>query len=260
MAWNDGLLKLPPVASMFGMVGAMDQVFGAERWTCEFRGLASHCCLAKVTVTLDDGIQVIREALATEGWGPWHYAEVAALRAYEFIGGKVNWPKLPAKVEEPKAALPRPAGTPSAKPITHSLPSAYSGPVPYNDSHTNIPPVSFPKPPQEPEWFGRGIGGWATWKNNCPWTKDVTWHQAVHQEIENPGGRDQPLGYIMRMLGKDKVVEPHLRGPWSDFVGKAKAACIWAMLAKEQRREQEAVDQEQYSEAELPPEDNQTPF
>lgn len=243
MAWNDALLKLPPVASMFGMVGAMDQAFGAEKWTCDFRGIGSCGCLAKVSVTVSEGVQVIREAFSMDSHGPWSYAEVAALRAYEFLGGKVNWPRVVPKVEQVPAALPKPSGTPSAKPMSHSLPSSYSGPVPYNDSHTNIPPVYFPTPPQEPDWFGKGITGFACWqakngKPASPWSKETTWREAVQKEVDNPGGWDQPLNYIMKCIGKEKQIEPNLRRPYADFIGKAKAACIWAMLAKDQKQQE----------------------
>lgn len=260
MAWNDGLLKLPPVASMFGMVGAMDQAFGAEKWTCDFRGIGSCGCLAKVSVTVSEGVQVIREAFSMDSHGPWSYAEVAALRAYEFLGGKVNWPRVAPKVEQVPAALPKPSGTPSAKPMSHSLPSNYSGPVPYNDSHTNIPPVSFPKPPQEPDWFGAKIGGFAT-KKGCSWTKEFTWKQIVDEELANPGGRDQALGFVKWKLGKDAPTfdpkdGPGLKKAWEQFVGRAKAASIWAMLRIDQMRE----ESDGYDEPAVEEEIEETPF
>lgn len=259
MAWNDGLTKLPPVASIQGVVGALDQAFGAENWIPDLRYMSPAYCVARVSVTANE-YQVSREYAALEGIGAWNSAEVAIARVFEFLGGKVNWPKQTSKLEQVPAALPKPSGTPSAKPMSHSLPSNYSGPVPYNDSHTNIPPVSFPKPPQEPDWFGAKIGGFAT-KKGCSWTKEFTWKQIVDEELANPGGRDQALGFVKWKLGKDAPTfdpkdGPGLKKAWEQFVGRAKAASIWAMLRIDQMRE----ESDGYDEPAVEEEIEETPF
>jgi hypothetical protein len=242
-----------PIRSSMSAATYLTQAFGAGGWGNSIGYFSPAWNWCAVTVTFAKS-QVIRT-----GWGvsPEH----AFLKAFELLGGKVEYPKEMPRVEVPPAALPKPQQRQTAPSIGSSLPSSYQGPVPYNDSNTNIPPVAFSKPPQKPDWFRAPIGGYGT-KKAGSWDKTWTWEQLVDQEVSDPKGRDNALGFIQWKLGKDA---PSFDGPnaagmkkaWENFVGRAKSACIWAMLAI-QAKQAEAV--EDYAvPADLEPDDS-VPF
>lgn len=235
------LATKPQVSSVSSASVVLDNVFGKDGWELDvgFMSPAWHWVMLKVHEGPGIGVPVIRKAWALEG------PDVAFLKAYAMLGGKAKLPEptppsVVQKIQRPQAA----------QPIKSALPAvAYNGPTPWgDDSNASVHPLMAPKPPQEPDWFGAKMGGFA--KKRDMSFAEVTWGEAVRQELENPGGRDQPLGYVRWQIEKrDRPKDPKLQRPWENYISRGKAALIWWMQAKDQLAAQGDVQpSEEYEE------------
>lgn len=230
------------VSNVTNAVFLLDSAFGKHRWGMEMAYMSPHWHVATIHVNLtanphDDAVMVLRSGWSDEG------PDRAFLEAYRNIGGRVPVEEEPKQT--PKPARGRAQVTPAAQSrhISGYIPSPYSGPVPYNDSNTDIKPCIFPDPPTEPEWFKDKIGGYGAKKSGGTWTKDLTWGEAVQIELANPGGRDQPLNYIQWRIGNHEPPEdPKYKTHWINFISRGKAAAIWTMLSIQQHQEEELAE------------------
>lgn len=227
--------KGAPVRSMMSVANCMNQAIGRGRWHWEAGYMSPH--YHKVRVSWREG----EDWLCQEAWsdqGP----DVAALLVYQTLGGVAEIPaKKRMEMPEPKAALPSQVQRQPAQHVSSAMPQVrYEGPKPWGDTDAtpHVGPLHVPDPPEEAPWFGEEIAYWC--KSKFP---GMTWAQAIHMEMGNPGGRDQPLSYIKWCIQKREFktpqdptkVKPFMRAH-DKFVGRGKAALIWFEKAMQQRQ------------------------
>lgn len=235
------------VATVKAACHVMNEQYQPDRWGFSYRGLGTSrviCAIERlIEVGTNDGFAWVKR----EGVAPQDEPDKAFLRAFELWGGNVQPSAVEEAVKEAPSAMPKQISRPTAPPISSAMPEQrYDGPKPwFNDSNADIQPLAVPDPPQEPEWFGRACGWWIKNKKGENWG-EMTWQEAVRIELENPGGRNQPLGYARwcienRSFSVQPGTPPDKEQQWRrahyTFVERAKGALIWWSKAKDQMSE-----------------------
>lgn len=216
------LSDLPPVGSVSSACAVLDQVFGVEGWTMDVCYMSPAWHVATIAVISEE--PRTRKAWAND---PVQGPDIAFLRAYALLGGKVNLPKPMPTVSAPKPAM---AGTRSAPPIAAAIPGVpYDGPKLWKeDAFPTVHPAHVPEPPTEPDWFKAPIG-WYLKKQFA----DITWSHAIAQEIENPGEYGSPMSKLAWAVSLPPR-DPKLKNKAAEWNAKAKAALIWCSKRQQQ--------------------------
>ncbi len=241
------LSERPPVASVISGCVELDEIRQDWRFEYGYMSGGKDAPYIKCRIGIPEG---------TGGEWAWREGvdctpERAFLRAYECWGGNVNLPPL----EDPAPALPKPkpqepqqyGERKTASHISSSMASNDPTETAWgNDVHADVPALMVPNPPTEPEWFSKKCGWWIkSQKKDLHYDKtEITWGEAVRMEMDSPGARDNPMGYVKWCI-EQRDFDPNADWFKDDshrrncinarklFIERGKGALIWLQRANE---------------------------